>query len=75
MTFGGTGRCTVQVCTALLSDQNLTSVELRWALKDMDVAGNVLSNEWIYLNHETLKTGDTGATARRPRKTRSCGKE
>lgn len=75
VTYGGIGNCTVQVCSALLADQYLTSVELRWALKERDIARKVLSNDRVYLNHETLKTGDTGATARWPRKRRSCGNE
>jgi hypothetical protein len=75
VTYGGTAQCSVQVCSALLSDQHLTSVELRWALKDEDIAGKVLSNERVYLNHETLKTGDTGATARWPRNKKNFGSE
>jgi hypothetical protein len=73
--YGGTANCSVQVCSALLSDRDLTSVELRWALKDENIAGKVLSNERIYLNHETLKIGDTGAKARWPRRKSSPGSE
>ncbi|MEO8325965.1 MAG: hypothetical protein ABI618_08955 [Nitrospirota bacterium] len=75
VTCGGVSRCTVRVSSALLSDQHLTSIELRWALKERDIARKLLSDDCIDLNHETLRAGDMGAIARWPRQMKSYGHE
>ena len=66
------GLCTLHVHTALLSDPHLNAVELRWALKERDIAGDVRLNPRVLLDHETLRMGDTAAIARRPRNSRSA---
>ena len=75
VTCGGISYCTVQVSSALLSDENLTSTELRWALKERDIVRKILSNDCIYLNHEMLRTGNMSANARWPRQMRISGNE
>ena len=67
VTYGITNRCVVQVSLALLSDPLLDPVELRWALKEKNLAAHVRRNEAVMLDHKTLKIGDMGAMARRPR--------
>lgn len=75
VTCGGVSRCTVRVSSALLSDQHLTSIELRWALKERDIARKLFPGDCIDLNHEMLRTGDMGAIARWPRQMKSYGNE
>ncbi len=75
VTYEGVSRCTVRVSPALLSDQHLTSIELRWALKEKDIARKLLSGDCIDLDHEMLRTGNMGAIARWPRQMRSSGNE
>lgn len=72
VTYGEMGLCTLRVHAALLSDPQLNAVELRWALKERDIAGQVRSNPRVLLNHETLRMGDTAAIARRPRNPRTA---
>ncbi len=71
VTHGETGLCTVHVSAELLSDRHLNSVDLRWALKERDVAGHVRAARRVSLDHEMLRIGDTSALARRPRNNRS----
>jgi hypothetical protein len=68
---GMTSLCAVQVSGALLSDPHLNAIELRWALKERDIAAQVRWNKVVPLNHETLRIGDMGAITRRPRHPRS----
>lgn len=69
-------RCfTVHVSAALLLDRHLTSIELRWALKEKNIARKMLSSDCIHLNHETLRARDMGAIARWPRQLRSSENE
>jgi hypothetical protein len=68
---GTSSRCAVQVSPALLSDPHVDAMELRWALKDRDIATRVRGNDAISLDHETLRIGDLGAMARRPRHSRA----
>lgn len=68
----GASPCIVQISAALLSDSHLNSVELRWALKERNIAGQVRSNPVVLLDHETLRMGNTDAIARRPRNSRSA---
>jgi hypothetical protein len=71
VTHGITNRCVVQVSLPLLLDPHLNCLELRWALKERDVAGQVRSTPQALLDHATLRIGSTGAMARRPRNPRS----
>lgn len=68
---GTTSLCAVQVSGVLLSDPHLDAIELRWALKERDIAAQVRWNKVVPLNHESLGIGDIGAIARRPRNPRS----
>ena len=43
--------CTLRVHAALLSDPHLNAVELRWALKERDIAGQVRLNPRVLLDH------------------------
>lgn len=67
VTSGGGNRCTVQISSALLSDQHFTSIELRWALKENDIARKMLDSDCIHLDHATLRARHMGAIARWPR--------
>lgn len=44
----------VHVSVALLADRHLSSLELRWALKERDIAGQVRSTGRVTLDHEML---------------------
>ena len=55
----------MQISGTLLSDPHLDVMELRWALKERDIAAQVRWNKVVPLTHETLKIGDLAAIARR----------
>ena len=71
VTHGIANRCVVHVSLSLLLDPHLNCMELRWALKERDVAGQVRSTPRAWLDHATLRIGNTGAMARRPKNPRS----
>jgi hypothetical protein len=71
---GMTRLCAVQVSGALLSDPHLDAMELRWALKERDIAAQVRGNTVVPLTHETLRIGDLGAIGRRPKHSRAYGR-
>ena len=55
---------TVQVHAALLADRHLSALELRWALKERDIARQIRSVGHVALDHAGLRIGDTGAVTR-----------
>jgi hypothetical protein len=57
----------VQVNAALLADRHLSALELRWALKERDIARQIRSVGHVALDHAGLRIGDTGAIARWPK--------
>jgi hypothetical protein len=67
VTSGGGNRYTVQISSALLSDQHLTPIELRWALKEKDIARKMLDSDYTHLDHATLRARQMGAIERWPR--------
>ena len=69
---GMTSFCAVQISGTLLSDPHLDAVELRWALKERDIAAQVRWNKVLPLTHETLRIGDLAAIARRPKHSRAA---
>jgi hypothetical protein len=58
---------TVHVGAALLADRHLSSLELRWALKERDIASQIRGTGQVTLDHSRLRIGDMSALARRPR--------
>ena len=72
ITHGMTSLGAVQVSGALLSDPHLDAMELRWALKERDIAAQVRWNKVLPLTHETLRIGDLAAIARRPKHSRAA---
>jgi hypothetical protein len=54
VTCGGTGRCTIRVSSALLSDKHPTPMELGWALQDNHIAEKAMKGSAFYLNHEAV---------------------
>lgn len=70
--YGMTSLCAVQVSGALLSDPHLDAMELRWSLKEGDIAAQVRWNKVVSLSHETLRIGDLAAIARRPKHSRAA---
>jgi hypothetical protein len=69
---GDTSLCAVQVSGALLADPHLDAMELRWALKEQDIAAQVRWNKVLSLTHETLRIGDLAAITRRPTPSRAA---
>lgn len=58
ITFGGTGQRKVHVGPALLADDNQTTLELGWGLKDNNIAGKVLQGPDFYLTPDTVVPKD-----------------
>ena len=69
---GLTSLCAVQVSGTLLSDPCLDAMELRWALKERDIAAQVRWNKVVQLTHETLRIGDLAAISRPPKHLRAA---
>ena len=58
---------TVHVSAALLADRHLSALELRWALKERDIASQLRLAGQVALDHAGLRIGDMSAIARWPR--------
>jgi hypothetical protein len=58
---------TVHVNAALLADRHLSTLELRWALKERDIARQIPSVGHVALDHAGLRIGDIAAIARWPK--------
>lgn len=61
--YGGTGSCTIQISTALLSDKRPTPMELQAALKQKNMAGKILARSDFYLTHVELSSDSEALSA------------
>lgn len=50
----GTGKYTIRVSSALLTEKHPTAMELGWALQDNHLARKVSKTSQFYLNHEAI---------------------
>ena len=63
---------TVHVSAALLADPHLSSLELRWALKERDIASQIRLAGQVTLDHSRLRIGGVSTLARPPRNQRAA---
>ena len=58
VTFGGTGKCELHLSSAVLSNENQTTLELGWGLKDNNIAAKVLNGSEFALTPDRVVPKD-----------------